>query len=200
MQAVFLSPPCPPPPSFPRLTSRAAEPKLKITHTKKTPAKYSQAIKFASQISGRLSLFLDPSEAGSLSPSLDAQGEKMSWSWHLSWVRSVRDTQQIDSSDLVFNTPSSTQALEINNCCQKKGQMKNDNTIPKTSILCRLVYQGYTHFLFICVSVCVLLPRQDHSVLQYFKSQTEQIRDSRQLYSISYFFDILVYSFFDILV
>ena len=155
MQAVFLSPPCPPPPSFPRLTSRAAEPKLKITHTKKTPAKYSQAIKFASQISGRLSLFLDPSEAGSLSPSLDAQGEKMSWSWHLSWVRSVRDTQQIDRSDPVFNTPSSTKALEINNCRQKKGQMKNDNTIPKTSILCRLVYQGYTHFLlylyqFVC--------------------------------------------------
>ena len=27
--------------------------------------------------------------------------------------------------------------------------MKNDNTIPKTSILCRLVYQGYTHSLLL---------------------------------------------------
>ena len=36
-------------------------------------------MKFVPYISGRLSLFLDPSEAVSLSSSLDAQGEKMSW-------------------------------------------------------------------------------------------------------------------------
>ena len=42
---------------------------------------YTQAIKFVSHISGRLSLVLDPSEAAvSLSSSLDAQKEKMSWS------------------------------------------------------------------------------------------------------------------------
>ena len=57
--------------------------------------------------------------------------------------------QQIDTSDLVFNTPSSAQALEINNCCQKVSKMKNANTIPKTSILCRLVYQGYSHSLLL---------------------------------------------------
>ena len=57
----------------------AAEPKLKITH-KKPPATYTQGKKFVPYISGRLSLFLDPSEAESLSLSLDAQGEKMSWS------------------------------------------------------------------------------------------------------------------------
>ena len=58
-----------------------------------------------------------------------------------------KETQQINTSDPVFNTPSSTQALEINNCRSKK--MKNDNTIPKTLILCRLVYQGYTHSLLL---------------------------------------------------
>ena len=36
-------------------------------------------MKFVPYISGRLSLFLDPSEAVSLSSSLDAQREKMSW-------------------------------------------------------------------------------------------------------------------------
>ena len=73
-----------------------------------------------------------------------------------------KETQQIDTSDHVFNTPSSTQALEINNCGPKKWKMKNDNTIPRTLILCRLAYQGYIHFLFICtgISVCVLLPKQ----------------------------------------
>ena len=59
--------------------SRGAEPKLKITH-KKPPATYTQGKKFVPYISGRLSLFLDPSEAESLSLSLDTQGEKMSWS------------------------------------------------------------------------------------------------------------------------
>ena len=68
-----------PSPSFTRLPSRGAEPKLKITH-KKPPATYTQGKKFVPYISGRLSLFLDPSEAESLSLSLDTQGEKMSWS------------------------------------------------------------------------------------------------------------------------
>ena len=36
-------------------------------------------MKFVPYISGSLSLFLDPSEAVSLSSSLDAQREKMSW-------------------------------------------------------------------------------------------------------------------------
>ena len=34
-----------------------------------------------------------------------------------------KETQQIDTSDPVFNTPSSTQALEINNSRQKKWKM-----------------------------------------------------------------------------
>ena len=43
-------------------------------------ASYTYAgYKFVPYISGRLSLFLDSSEAVSLSSSLDAQGEKMSW-------------------------------------------------------------------------------------------------------------------------
>ena len=74
-----------------------------------------------------MSLFLDPSEAAvSLSSSLDAQGEKMSWSDDIFLLNEARgkETQQIDTSDPVFNTPSSTQALEINNCRPKK--MKNE--------------------------------------------------------------------------
>ena len=78
-------------------------------------------MKFVPYISGRLSLFLDPSEAVSLSSSLDAHKEKMSWSdiFLLNESRG-KETQQIDTSDPVFNTPSSTQALEINNSRQKK--------------------------------------------------------------------------------
>ena len=60
-------------------------------------ATYTQAIKFVSHISGRLSLVLDPSEAAvSLSSSLDAHKEKMSWSWHLSTERSARQGDATD--------------------------------------------------------------------------------------------------------
>ena len=45
----------------------------------KTASYIYASYKFVRYISGRLSLFLDPSEAVSLSSSLDAQGEKMSW-------------------------------------------------------------------------------------------------------------------------
>ena len=46
----------------------------------KTASYIYTGYKFVPYISGRLSLFLDPSEAAvSLSSSLDAQGEKMSW-------------------------------------------------------------------------------------------------------------------------
>ena len=45
----------------------------------KTASYIYASYKFVPYISGRLSLFLDPSEAVSLSSSLDAQGEKMSW-------------------------------------------------------------------------------------------------------------------------
>ena len=62
--------------------------------------------------------------------------------------------------------------------------MKNDNTIPRTLILCTLVY---THFLFIRISVCV------YSVLQYL-SQTEQNRNCRELYSFLYSFNTLVFN------
>ena len=91
-------------------------------HTQKTPATYTQGIEFVSHISGRLSLFLDPSEPESLSSSLDAKGEKMSCSDDIFLLNEARgkETQQINTSDPVFNTPSSTQALEINNCRSKK--------------------------------------------------------------------------------
>ena len=46
----------------------------------KTASYIYTGYKFVPYISGRFSLFLDPSEAAvSLSSSLDAQGEKMSW-------------------------------------------------------------------------------------------------------------------------
>ena len=45
----------------------------------KTASYIYASYKFVPYISGRLSLFLDPSEAVSLSSSLDAQREKMSW-------------------------------------------------------------------------------------------------------------------------
>ena len=45
----------------------------------KTASYIYASYKFIPYISGRLSLFLDPSEAASLSSSLDAQEEKMSW-------------------------------------------------------------------------------------------------------------------------
>ena len=75
----FSLSPLPPPLLFPSLTSHAAEQKLKITHTKKTASYIYAGYKFVPYISGRLSLFLDPSGAVSLLSSLDAQGEKMSW-------------------------------------------------------------------------------------------------------------------------
>ena len=45
----------------------------------------------------------------------------MSWSDGIFLLNEARGkvTQQINTSDPVFNTPSSTQALEINNCRQK---------------------------------------------------------------------------------
>ena len=86
-------------------------------------------MEFVSHISGRLSLFLDPSEPESLSSSLDAKGEKMSWSDDIFLQNEARgkETQQINTSDPVFNTPSRTQALEINNCRQKNEKWQHDS-------------------------------------------------------------------------
>ena len=53
--------------------------RLKKKKLIKTASYIYEGYKFVPYISGRSSLFLDPSEAVSLSSSLDAQGEKMSW-------------------------------------------------------------------------------------------------------------------------
>ena len=73
----FPSPPCPLPHRF--LVWPCARPNKNWKSHKKTASYIYAGYKFVPYISGRLSLFLDPSEVVSLSSSLDAQGEKMSW-------------------------------------------------------------------------------------------------------------------------
>ena len=68
----------------PRCTTRENE--LETEKKMIKTASYIYAgYKFVPYISGRLSLFLDPSEAVSLSSSLDAQREKMSWRLKKRW-------------------------------------------------------------------------------------------------------------------
>ena len=114
----------------------------------------------------------------------------MTWSDDIFLLNEARgkETQQIDTSDHVFNTPSSTQALEVNNCQTKKWKMKHDNTIPRTLILCRLAYQGLIFFLFVYQFVCFCQNNWRLFNPTVFKSNWTKQKLQWELYSFFVFF------------